>query len=60
MVVSPVGGVLSGNGVVGMQFNPSIAGEGYHNLTYTYGTGTCVQDVDYLTFVSPQLISYSY
>ena len=38
--VNPTGGVLSGNGISGYTFNPSIAGSGYHNITYTYGSGT--------------------
>ncbi|REJ80577.1 MAG: T9SS C-terminal target domain-containing protein [Bacteroidetes bacterium] len=33
---SPSGGVYSGSGVSGQQFNPSIAGPGNHTLTYTY------------------------
>ncbi len=33
---SPAGGVYSGPGVSGNQFNPSVAGAGLHVLTYTY------------------------
>lgn len=36
IVVSPNGGSLSGTGVVGMQFDPSVAGVGSHSITYFY------------------------
>ncbi len=32
----PAGGTYSGNGVIGGLFNPAIAGNGVHVLTYTY------------------------
>jgi hypothetical protein len=32
----PAGGNYSGPGVINNQFNPAAAGQGYHNLTYTY------------------------
>ncbi len=38
---TPIGGVLSGIGVSGASFNPSIAGAGTHILTYTYSENTC-------------------
>lgn len=34
--VSPNGGSLSGTGVTGMQFDPSVAGVGSHSITYFY------------------------
>jgi gliding motility-associated-like protein len=33
---SPSGGVFSGPGISGSTFTPSVAGEGTHNITYTY------------------------
>jgi len=36
VVVSPAGGVLSGNGITGNQFNPAAAGIGTHTITYSY------------------------
>ena len=36
ILISPTGGTLSGNGVVGSSFNPSIAGVGAHTITYNY------------------------
>ena len=50
----PAGGTYSGPGVSGGIFNPSVAGSGYHTLTYTYtdpvtgctGSATVQQFVD--------------
>ena len=39
---TPAGGTWSGAGVVGTNFNPATAGVGAFNLTYTFGTGTCL------------------
>ncbi len=36
ILVSPVGGTLSGPGVTGMYFNPAVAGVGTHMLTYSF------------------------
>ncbi|MCP4121175.1 MAG: hypothetical protein GY751_05440, partial [Bacteroidetes bacterium] len=33
---NPTGGVFSGSGVTGDDFDPAVAGAGVHNLTYTY------------------------
>ncbi len=39
---TPSGGVYSGTGVSGSQFNPSVAGIGTHTITYNYTTsGGC-------------------
>lgn len=38
----PVGGVFSGNGVTGDQFNPSTAGIGEHTVFYTYSDVNCL------------------
>jgi len=32
----PAGGVLSGPGIIGNSFNPTVAGSGNHVITYTY------------------------
>lgn len=37
---SPSGGTYSGNGVNGLQFDPTIAGIGMHTITYTYTSST--------------------
>jgi hypothetical protein len=42
LVGSPIGGTWSGNGVVGNQFCPSVAGVGTSTITYTYSLGGCV------------------
>ena len=54
------GGVLSGDGIIGDLFNPALAGEGYHIITFTYGTGNCMQIVDTIVFVSDKLLSNTY
>jgi len=41
----PSGGVFSGNGITGNIFDPSSAGLGSHNITYTYTDGNgCTND----------------
>jgi len=39
--VKPFGGILSGNGILDSSFNPKLAGEGFHTITYKVGTGKC-------------------
>ena len=34
--VSPPGGILSGPGISGLNFNPAVAGAGSHTITYSY------------------------
>ena len=53
----PSGGVLSGNGVANNTFNPSLAGSGYHNISYTFGSGNCIASIDTVFFVGNELIS---
>ena len=55
IAVNPSGGVLSGNGITNLTFNPSVAGPGYHIITYTYGGGTCLIDIDTLVLVGDSL-----
>ncbi len=55
--VFPSGGVLTGNGVINNKFNPSLAGSGYHNISYTYGSGNCISSVDTVFFVGNELLS---
>jgi len=38
---NPAGGLWSGTGVSGSNFNPATAGIGIHSITYTFGAGTC-------------------
>lgn len=54
------GGVLSGNGIVGNSFNPALAGEGYHIITFTYGAGNCMQVIDTVVFVQDELSINTY
>ncbi|MDC3105055.1 PKD domain-containing protein, partial [bacterium] len=60
IAVLPSGGILSGSGVVNTSFNPSIAGSGYHNITYTYGSGNCISSVDTVFFVGDELLSSTF
>ena len=41
----PVGGVYSGSGVSGSNFDASIAGVGVHTITYTYTDGNSCEAV---------------
>ncbi|MBK7963891.1 MAG: fibronectin type III domain-containing protein [Bacteroidetes bacterium] len=56
---SPVGGVYSGIGVSGSQFNTNTAGVGTHNITYTYGIGNGCQrsDTKPITVISSPIIT---
>jgi hypothetical protein len=56
---SPVGGVYSGVGVSGSQFNTNTAGVGVHNITYTYGIGNGCQRTDTkpITVISSPIIT---
>ncbi len=61
---SPSGGSFSGIGVTGNSFDPSVAGDGIHLITYTYqGPNGCrfnedisveVEDLPLVTFVIPE------
>ncbi len=53
--LSPSGGVLSGNGITGTSFNPALAGNGNHTISYRVGSGKCVSQVSISTDVSDSL-----
>ncbi|MCW5907276.1 MAG: PKD domain-containing protein [Chitinophagales bacterium] len=53
IVVSPVGGVLSGAGISGTSFNPQTAGIGNHTIAYAYGANNCVYDTSVTVQVYP-------
>lgn len=36
LIGTPAGGVFSGTGVLFNAFNPSVSGQGFHSITYTY------------------------
>ncbi len=59
----PEGGIWTGSGIVNLnEFNATMADIGYHDITYTIGTGTCeasltktvfVQDTTAVFLISP-------
>lgn len=50
----PSGGTWAGTGVSGLIFNPIITGAGTHEVTYTFGTGTCQTVIPVNIIVRPQ------
>ena len=44
MVSTPIGGKYGGTGVSGDQFNPTIAGLGFHEITYNLTVSGCVSN----------------
>ncbi len=52
---SPTGGVLSGPGTVSNNFNPALAGQGVHMITYTTGSGECASSTTVPVNVFPPL-----
>lgn len=56
---NPLGGSWSGTGVAGTTFNPVTTGTGTHDLTYTYGTGTCqtINPVDITVNPEPVMVA---
>lgn len=51
LMASPSGGVFSGSGVAGNNFNPNTAGAGTHTITYTYTNGYGCSSVDSFSVV---------
>lgn len=49
--VNPAGGTLSGPGVSGNTFSPSVAGVGVHQLVYNYNFGNCARQANITTEV---------
>ena len=61
VLTSPLlGGVLSGPGINGNIFNPSLANTGYNTIKYTYGSGNCSQIIEKQVFVNEKINGYSY
>ncbi len=53
---TPAGGILTGPGLVGNDFNPSLlTGGGTGTITYTYGSGFCQSKDSVKTIVLPPL-----
>jgi gliding motility-associated-like protein len=57
LVGNPAGGVFSGPGVVGGDFDPSVAGLGTHTITYTYTDGNgCSADASTNVLVNTNIV----
>ena len=56
LVGVPAGGVFSGPGITGDQFNPTDAGTGNHTITYTFGKVGCDASFSSNTNVGDTLI----
>jgi len=58
---SPIGGVFSGNGIIGNLFYPAIADTGTHSITYTYtdGNGCVSSDVQITDVVDLPIVSFT-
>jgi len=53
-LVSPAGGTFSGTGITGSNFDPSVAGVGPHQYTYTYTDGSkCTNSCSNTLTVNP-------
>jgi len=50
---TPSGGTWSGTGVFGNNFNPANANIGLNNITYSFGTGTCLASDVIIITVNP-------
>ena len=57
----PEGGVLSGTGVSGLYFDPTVSGVGIHTLTYTVTENECVGETEFQVIVDsvihPQILN---
>lgn len=57
---NPTGGVWSGTGIVGNNFDPTLATTGINILTYTIGAGTCaISDTIHAIVLSNPIINYN-
>lgn len=56
---SPDGGTYSGDGLIDSFFNPSLAGSGFHLITYAYGIGECAVSDDIAVIVGDSISAFS-
>lgn len=56
----PSNGTFSGNGMTDTIFNPSLAGEGIHEIVYEHGTPGCQVQTDMLVSVSAPIETTSF
>ncbi len=53
--VLPPGGNFSGPGIINNKLIPSLAGSGEHTITYSYGSGTCFNSIDFTLTVGDEI-----
>jgi len=58
--VNPIGGLLTGNGINNLIFNPVLAGPGYHTITYSLGGGSCLVSIDTIVLIGDSLTINTY
>ncbi len=56
----PSGGLFSGLGITDTIFNPSLAGEGIHEIAYDHGIAGCEVQTDMLVSISPPISTTSF
>ncbi|MEQ8323499.1 MAG: gliding motility-associated C-terminal domain-containing protein [Vicingaceae bacterium] len=57
-LLKPLKGKFTGIGIdSNMNFNPALAGQGVHTLTYSYGTGLCATSTSMEIEVLPELVA---
>lgn len=57
-ILKPQNGTLTGSGILpGNFFNPALAGEGQHTLTYSFGNGFCQTSTSLKISITGQLFS---
>ncbi|MDW8159386.1 MAG: fibronectin type III domain-containing protein [Bacteroidia bacterium] len=56
IIGTPAGGTFSGPGVLGTQFNPSVAGVGTHTITYAGNAGACTYSTSITIRVSTPVV----
>ncbi|MGB1318316.1 MAG: T9SS type B sorting domain-containing protein, partial [Flavobacteriales bacterium] len=57
LIGTPAGGLFTGTGMTDTIFNPSLAGEGIHEIAYDHGTSGCEVHSDILVSVFAPIIT---
>ena len=59
LTTTPSGGTLSGPGISGNDFKPSVAGAGTHEIVYTLSAGGCTSSDTVYIFVADPMVTLS-